>query len=68
MGPDDGRAAARAIRGLLAAVENGVIRATPRDLPLLRRLEGAALALEMALTRHDPETPDPAPRDPETRT
>jgi hypothetical protein len=41
--------AARAIREVLAAVDEGKLTAaSPREIALLRRLEGAALALEAA--------------------
>jgi hypothetical protein len=41
--------AARTIRAVLAAVDEGKLTAaSPREIALLRRLEGAAIALEEA--------------------
>jgi len=54
--PEAEKTAARAIRNLLAAVDRGTLRATTRDVALVRRLEGAAAALEAVATRLEPET------------
>jgi hypothetical protein len=44
--------AAKIIRQVLAAVEQGKLRASsPREIALLRRLEGAAAALEAAVSK-----------------
>jgi hypothetical protein len=59
MNPQTLADAARVLRRVLAEVQGGrLLAATPREVALVRRLEGAAIALEMAAKQAGDEAKD----------